>query len=325
MTNLLKKALLSFVIMIFLFTATGCNEIIIGTNLEKGDKYYAKGDYQNALNHYMKAAEEYQARLGKAYSNKQDAKNDAAKIVEAYCKSGLTAQKLGSDAQARAMFEKAIKSNYSITESYYVKEEVQVPAGYVDRWVPATNKQVYVDGHYEDVWKDGAIQDVWVDGYYKEVYVDAYYRQDGTYVNGYYKKVFVDGHYEKKQLEGHYEKVWKDAYYKTVVVDGHYEKVYEPAHIEYKDIYKERKAEIVIDSPYIAQAKANLPASTATQAPAAAQELNNPLLKAAYEKMTTAYQAYMKAGSPAQGAELEAYKAAQNEYQKILESVKKQN
>ncbi|HNY12944.1 MAG TPA: tetratricopeptide repeat protein, partial [Candidatus Wallbacteria bacterium] len=210
MSNLLKKALLSFVVMIFLFTATGCDEIIIGTNLEKGDKYYQKGDYQKALECYMKAAEEYQARLGKAYSNKQDAKNDASKMVEAYCKSGLTSQKLANDSQARAMFEKAIKNNYTITESYYVKQEVQVPAGYVDRWVPAANKQVFVDGHYEDVWKDGGTKQVYVDGHYeskqvyvddyKEIYVDAYYRADGTYVNGYYKKVKDGGHYETKQV-----------------------------------------------------------------------------------------------------------------------------
>ena len=292
----------------------------------------------------MKAAEEYQARLGKAYSNKQDAKNDAAKMVEAYCKSGLTSQKLANDSQARAMFEKAIKNNYTITESYYVKQEVQVPAGYVDRWVPAANKQVYVDGHYEDVWKDGGTKQVYVDGHYeskqvyvddyKEIYVDAYYRADGTYVNGYYKKVkdgghyetkqvYVDGYYKTEQLAGHYEKVYIDGYYKTVVVDGHYEKVYEPAHVEYKDVYKERTADITIDSAYIAQAKANLPASTTTNAPAATADTNNPLLKAAYEKMTIAYQNYTKAGSPAQGTELEAYKSAQQEYQKILESLKK--
>ncbi|EKD69002.1 MAG: hypothetical protein ACD_47C00321G0001 [uncultured bacterium] len=38
--------------------------------------------------------------------------------------------------------------------------------------------------------------------------------------------------------------------------------------------------------------------------------------------MTLAYQAYTKAGSPAAGAELEAMKAAQAEYQKLLEAKK---
>lgn len=322
MVNLMKKILSVLIVVSFMFIATGCDEVIIGTNLQKGDKYYAKGDYQKAYECYMKAAQEYQARLGKVYSSRESAKEDAAKMIEAYCKSGLTAEKLARDSEARAMFEKAIQNTYPIKESYYVKEEVKVPAGYVDRWVPAYNKEVFVDGHYEDVFVDGGYQDVYVDGYYKEVYVDAYYRQDGTYVNGYYKKVWVDGHYEKKQMPGHYEKVWKDGYYKTVTVDGHYEKVYEPAHIEYKDIYKERDVTITVDSPYIAQAKSKLPA-TSTNAPrAAAADMNDPALKAAYEKMTLSYQAYTKAGSPASGAELEAMKAAQAEYQKLLEAKK---
>jgi hypothetical protein len=304
-----------------MFAAAGCDEVVIGTNLQKGDKYYAKGDYQKAYDHYMKAAQEYQSRLGKTYSNRESAKEDARKMIEAYCKSGLTAEKLARDSEARAMFEKAIKDSYAIKESYYVKEEVKVPAGYVDRWVPGYNKEVFVDGRYEDIWVDGGYQDVYVDGYYKEIYVDAYYRQDGTYVNGYYKKVWVDGHYEKKQMPGHYQKVWKDGYYKTVYVDGHYTKVWEPAHIEYKDVYKERDVTINVDSPYIAQAKSKLPATSAN-APRAAADENDPALKAAYEKMTLAFQNYTKAGSPDKGPELEAMKAAQAGYQKLLEAKK---
>lgn len=321
MSKLIRKIFSVLIVVSFMFAASGCDEVIIGTNLQKGDKYYAKGDYQKAYEHYMKAAQEYQSRLGKVYSNRESAKEDARKMIEAYCKSGLTAEKLARDSEARAMFEKAIKDSYAIKESYYVKEEVKVPAGYVDRWVPGYNKEVFVDGHYEDVWVDGGYQDVYVDGYYKEVYVDAYYRQDGTYVNGYYKKVWVDGHYEQKQMPGHYEKVWKDGYYKTVYVDGHYEKVWEPAHIEYKDIYKERDVTISVDSPYIAQAKSKLPA-TSTNAPRAAADENDPALKAAYEKMTLAFQNYTKAGSPDKGPELEAMKAAQAEYQKLLEAKK---
>jgi len=345
MTNLLKKIFATFIIVSFMFISTGCDDIVIGTNLQKGDKYYAKGDYQKAYEFYMKAAQEYQGRLGQVYSNKDSAKEDAGKIVEAYCKAGLTAEKLAMDADARAMFEKAIKDSYAVKESYYVKEEIQVPAGYADRWIPATTKQVFVDGQYQDVWVDGGTKDVWVDGHYedkqvwvdkyKEIYVDGYYKQDGTFVKGYYKKVkdggqyktestYVDGYYKKEQLAGRYEKVWKDGYYKNVVVDGHYEKVFEPAHIEYKDIYKERDVTVSIDSPYIVQAKSKLPAAS-TSSTAVVSTENDPALKAAYEKMTLANQSYIKAGAPAKGAELETLKAAQAEYQKLLEAKKTNN
>ncbi|MEZ7891233.1 MAG: tetratricopeptide repeat protein [Candidatus Wallbacteria bacterium] len=315
---LLKKIIFTVFITMFLFTVTGCEDVVLGTYLQKGDKYTEKGNYQKAYECYMKAAEEYQARLGKAYSNKEDAKADANKLVEAYCKAGLTAEKLANDSGARAMFEKAAKTNYAIKESYYEKVGVKKPAGYYDRWVPGYYKDVYVDGHYEDVYVDGGVQDVYVDGYYKEIYVDPYYRQDGTYVNGYYKKVWVDGHYEKKQLPGHYEKVWKDGYYKKEYIDGHYEKVWEPEHMEYTDVYKERDASISIDSPYSVQAKAKLPASSTANAPIAVED--NSELKAAQSRMTAAYQAYIKAGSPAKGSELDTYKSAQEDYQKLLEA-----
>jgi len=325
-----KKLFLLIMLYVMVIFSVGCNEVIIGTNLEKGDKYYAKGDYQNAYNCYMKAAEEYQARLGKVYSDKAQAKADAAKLVEAYHKSGLTCEKLANDAGARAMFEKAAKDTYAIKESYYEKIQVNVPAGYADRWVPSYYKDVYVDGHYEDVYVDGGTKQVYVDATtkqvyvddYKEVYVDGYYRQDGTYVNGYYKKVKNGGHYETQTVpgyyktvavDGHYEKKWVDGYYKKQIVDGHYEKVWEPEHIDIKDVYKERDASVTTDSAYVSLSKAKLPANAAQQAPA---EPTNPTAKAAYDKMVKAYEAYMKAGSPASGAELDAYKAAQDEFNK---------
>lgn len=327
-----KKFYLLIVLLVLAVFSVGCDEVIIGTNLEKGDKYYAKGDYQKAYECYMKAAEEYQARLGKVYSDKAQARADAAKLVEAYHKSGLTCEKLANDPGARAMFEKGIKDTYAIKESYYEKVQVKVPAGYADRWVPAYYKDVYVDGHYDDVYVDGGTKQVWVDGGYKdvwvddykEIYVDGYYRQDGTYVKGYYKKVkdgghyekqAVPGHYETQTVPGHYEKKWVDGTYVKQLVDGHYEKVWEPEHIDIKDVYKERDTTVTTDSPYIALSKAKLPARAA-QAPAVSEPAD-PAAKAAYEKMVKAYEAYMKAGSPASGAELDAYKAAQEEFNKL--------
>jgi hypothetical protein len=254
---------------------------LFGTNLEKGDKNFAKANYTKAYDFYNKAAVDYQGRIGKVYSNPETAKADAAKLAEAYYKTGLSIKKLRpKDPAAKAMFEKAAKASQEITQSYYIKEEVKVPAGYVQRWIPATTKQVFVDGKYEDIWKDGGTKQVYVDGYYKteqvlvddykEVWVDPYYKQDGTHVSGYYRKVksgshyenrqtFVDGYYKTEQLPGHYEKVWKDGYYQDVVVDAHYEDVFEPAHIEYKDVYKEKKVVIPVTSSYTALAKSQLP------------------------------------------------------------------
>ena len=104
MATLIRKIFSALIVVSFMFIATGCDEVVIGTNLQKGDKYYAKGDYQKAYEFYMKAAQEYQSRLGKVYSNRESAKEDARKMIEAYCKSGLTAEKLARDSEARAMF-----------------------------------------------------------------------------------------------------------------------------------------------------------------------------------------------------------------------------
>lgn len=289
MSNALVKRILSAILLMAFVFVVGCDEIIIGTNLEKGDKYYAKGNYQKALECYMKAAEEYQARLGKVYSNKENAKADAMKMVEAYFKSGLTYEKLANDASARAMFEKAMKNSFAIKESYYEKVQVMMPAGYYDRWVPGTYKDVYVDGYYKTVTTDG---------YYKEVYDDATGQYKQVWVDGTTKQVWVDGHYEQKYVDGHYEKVW------------------EPEHIEFKDVYKERDVNFTIDSPYTAQAKAKL-GTTSTPASAPVENAQSAEAKAAYDKMVKAYEAYMKAGSPASGPLFDAYKSAQEEYQKL--------
>ena len=158
--SFIQKIVVGLMLIGFIFTATGCDKVIIGTNLEKGDKYFARGDFQNAQLYYMKAAEEYQARLGKVYSNKADAKADANKMIEAYFKAGLSYEKLANDASARAMFEKTLLTTYNVKESYYEKVQIPVPAGYQDRWVPDAYKDVYVDGHYEDIYIDGGTQQV---------------------------------------------------------------------------------------------------------------------------------------------------------------------
>ncbi len=282
------------------------------------------------------------------------------------------------------MFEKAARTSREITQSYYVKEEIQVPAGYVQRWIPATTKQVYVDGKYEDVYKEGGTKQVYVEGYYKtqqvlvddykEVWVDPYYKQDGTHVSGYYRKVktgshyenkqtYVDGYYRTEQLPGHYEKVWKDGYYQSVVVDAHYEQVFEPAHIEYKDVYKEKKVVIPVTSSYAPLAKSQLPkavpspvtpkpvvtakpaattaaasstasrapeaveaeTTTATPTPAAAQAsaANDPAVKAAYDRMNQAYQEFVAAGMPTAGPVYSKYTAALEIYKLALEAAAK--
>lgn len=357
-------------IMVFSFAAESSAQIF-GTNLEKGDKNFSKGNYQKAYDFYIKSAADYESKLGKTYMNTANAQKDAIKLAEAYYKTGLSIKKLRpKDPAAKAMFEKASKASREITQGYYVKEEIKVPAGYVDRWIPATTKQVYVDGSYQDVYVEGGTRDVFVEGHYenkqvyvddyKEVWVDPYYKQDGTYVKGHYrtvkngghyvtKQVFVDGYYKKEQLPGHYEKVWKDGYYKDVVIDAHYEKVFEPAHIEYKDIYKEKKVTIKYETSYIALAKSQLPkpAAKPQQTPAKPQvsrapeadasvveapavpaastdiAVNDPAVKAAYERMTQAYQEYVKAGTPAEGPAFDKYSAALGLYQKAVEAAKK--
>jgi len=290
MSKKMVRQFLAGFLLIAIFFVVGCDEIIIGSNLEKGDKYTAKGNYQKALECYMKAAEEYQARLGKVYSNKAQAQADALKMVEAYYKSGLTYEKLANDSAARAMFEKAMKNTYAVKESYYEKQQVTMPAGYYDRWVPGTYKDVYVDGYYKTVVTDG---------YYKEVYDDATGQYKQVWVDGTSKQVWVDGHYESKYIDGHYEKVW------------------EPEHIEFKDVYKERNVTVTIDSPYAPQAKAKLGTTSTAAASAPVEASQSPEAKAAYDKMVKAYEAYMKAGSPASGSVFEAYKSAQEEYQKL--------
>jgi len=68
---------------------------LFGTNLEKGDKNFSKGAYTKAYDFYNKAAVDYQGRIGKVYSNPETAKADAAKLAEAYYKTGLTIKNSG--------------------------------------------------------------------------------------------------------------------------------------------------------------------------------------------------------------------------------------
>jgi len=403
---MLCKKLSMVFIFVFAMFLSGCEEVVIGTNLEKGDKYYAKGQYEKAYACYMQAASDYQAKMGSVYSSTDSAKADAMKMVEAYYKSGLTCEQLSKSAEARQNFENAMKDAVTVKQSYYEKVAVNIPDGYKDQWVPAEYKDVWVDGYYKDVWKDGEYKDVWVDattkdvwvdattkdvwvdatykdvwvdattkdvwvdgsykevwvdgsyeevyndstgkydkvwkdGYYKDEYVPGYYKKetvpgyyekklvDGYYkkvtVDGYYKKVTVDGHYEKKQMEGKYEKVFVDGYYeKKEVKAGYYAKVFVPAHVEYNDVYKEKDSTVNLDKTYydLASQKVGAKASTASATTAVVDE-NDLELKAAQEEMKTAYQAYLKVGAKSEGAEFNAYVAAQEKYQKVLASKKK--
>ncbi len=239
-----QKLSIMIVIMCAIFL-TGCEEVIIGTNLEKGDKYYAKGDYQNAYACYMAAAQDYQAKIGKIYVSTADAKADAMKMVEAYYKSGLTCEQLAKDAEARQNFENAMQDAINVKQSYNEKVPTNIPDTYVTQWVPAEYKDVWVDGHYKSVWKDSGYEDVWVEGTYKNVWVEPTTKK--VWVEPTTKKVWVDGSYEEvyNDRTGRYDSVWKDGYYKnqhvegyykTETVAGYYQKKYVDGHYEKKKV-----------------------------------------------------------------------------------------
>jgi tetratricopeptide (TPR) repeat protein len=282
----------------------GCDNDAFKSNLEKGDKYYAAGDYQTALKWYLAAAQEYQDKLGKTYSSEDAAKQDAMKLVESYLKSGLTHEKLNDPGAAKAMFQRAATDSYNITEGYYVKEDV---------WIAPGNQQVWVPGFYQDVWVDGVYNKTWVDGYYetKQTWVDGYYKSDGTYVNGYYKdsQVWHEGYYKDVFVEGHYEKKFIDGHYETKWVAGHYES---------KDIYKTKIVKINIQSPYIDQAKSRLGTTVKTQETLPQVTDNSPAVKAAYDKMTASYEAWKAAGMLPQGKEFTEFQSAKQAYEKLV-------
>ncbi len=315
--------------------SSGCDNPML-SNLQKGDKAYSAGEYQKALEYYKAAAAEYQAKLGKTYTDKAKAEADANTMIEAYFKAGLSAEKLASSAEARAMFEKAVQSAITVKEGYYEQQLVNYPAGYYDRFIPAYYKDVWIDGHYKDVKKDGYYKDVYKDGYYKDVKKDGHYDEvyndetgqyDKIWVDGGYEKVWVDGGYEKVWVDGEYEKVWVDGYYDKQYVAGHYEKVWEEAHSKYEDVYKERNAAITITSSYRNQACEKLGLSNraaSDNVAKAAPAEGNEALKSAQEAMNIAYQNYVKAGAKENGAEFDAYKSAAEKYQKLLEESQKQ-
>lgn len=295
MKSMLRKLSVFIVLAMVMFVMTGCDNPLL-SNLQKGDKAYNSGDYQKAMEYYKAAAAEYQKKLGKTYSDKTKAESDANSMIEAYFKAGLTAEKLANSAEARAMFEKAVQNSFTVKESYYEQKLVDYPAGYYDRWVP---------GYYTDVWVDGYYEDVYKDGYYKEVYNDSTGRYDQVWVDGGYEKKYVDGHYDQKYVDGRYEKVW------------------EAAHSKYEDIYKERDITVNATSSYSAQAKEKVGTTEKVSSAASnASVSDNSDLKAAQEAMNLSYQNYVKAGAKESGAELDAYKAASEKYQKLLTSTK---
>jgi len=327
-----------FFILMFAIFITGCGEAIIGTNLAKGDMYYAKGEYQNAYACYMAAAQEYRSKIGKVYVSTADAKADAMKMVEAYYKCGLTCEQLAKDAEARENFENAMKDAINIKQSYDEKVPTYIPDAYVNQWVPAVYKDVWVDGHYKSVWKNSGYEDVWVDGTYEEVWVDGSYQEvynvkkkkyESVWKDGYYKKKYVDGHYEKKKVDSRFEKVWVDGCYeRTEVTPGHLEEFLIPAHTEYTTITKQKDATITLDKTYYALADNKLNKSsntnngntvdnTTTNTTAVSADDGDVELKIAREEMQKAYKLYLESGS------ITPYMAAQRKYQQLLAAKKK--
>jgi hypothetical protein len=313
----------SMVLAMFLLAAimTGCDNPL-ASNLENGDKYFKAGDYAKAIDFYLKAAEEYNTKLGKTYMNKDDAKADAMKLAEIYMKSGLTYEKLKNDAQARAMFEKAAKDSQNITFGWYENQQVHVEGKYENEWMPGYYKDVYIDGGYTKQYVDGYYESkqVYVDGYYEgNVYHDGYYKSSQVWHDGYYKDVYVAGHYEKSYVDGYWTKKWVPAHYDTVAV------------------LKTKSDSVPVASVYIDQAKAKLTETataakptgtrisdetTASAAAAPAEAANTELAmsvgspdkKEAYDKMTSTYRAWIDAGAPQDGTMFSEYSEAKKAY-----------
>jgi len=283
-----------------------------GTNLSRADAYYARSNYKKAVEFYKNAIDEYKTRLGKPFSSLAAAGTDAAKLAESEYKAALSMKKTGA----------------------------------------AANQSVWVDATTRQVWVDATTKQVYVPASSKEIWVEPYYRQDGTYVKGYYRTQQVDahyetqavpghyenktvpGHYENQTVAAHYEKKWKDAYYKTEIVPAHNENVTLPEHYETKDVYKEKTVYIPVKSPYVAKARANLPAARRAPEDVASQHAivmpardqiqslldqkpgSDQKSVEAYNAMKNAYQSYMTAGFPTAGPEFESFKTAVENFKK---------
>ena len=203
MKNSIKILTLLLIIVFVSITTSGCGDVFLSF-LQVGDKAYSAGDYQKAYKNYKAAAEEYQTKLGKTYTDKSKAEADANIMIEAYFKAGLSAEKVANDPEARAMFEKAVQNARTVKIGYYEKQLVNYPAGYYDRFIPATYKEVWIDGHYIEVKKGDDYEKVWVDGYYD--------KQD---VNGRYEKVWEEAHSK-------YEDVYKERSAEITITNSYY-------------------------------------------------------------------------------------------------------
>ena len=281
-----KRLLLTCAVLAAAALAVGCDD---------PNKNYQKGEYQKAYDGFMKIAQAKESNLAREYDTAylNSAKQDAAALVEAYYKAGECKEKLGDSAAAKALFEKATKVQYTVTERYAVQQEVWVDAGYQQVWVP------------------GGYTEVWIDGKYEEVWVDPYYDASGVYHDGYYKKVWRDGHYEQKYVDGHYETRW---------VAGHYEQ---------KTVYKTKPYSFVITSAYADQARAKLGAGatpetttrnppTPPTSPTGGTASDPAAVKAAKDRLDTAYNRWVAAGMLQSGAEYNAYVEARKAYDALV-------
>lgn len=280
-----KRAALFLLLVCVAVFAAGCDD---------PNKNYQKGEYQKAYDGYMKNAQNREAALAREWDTNSlpSARDTAAKLVEDYYKAGECKEKLGDPAAARALFEKATKTDYTVTERYTVMQEVWVDAGYQQVWVP------------------GGYQEVWIDGRYEEIWVDPYYDAQGVYHDGYYRKVWRDGYYQQRYVDGRYETKW---------VAGHYEQ---------KAIYKTKPYSFTISSAYADQARAKLgTTATRTQEPAATEPAAEPTvmtgadaaaIKAAKEALDTAYRRWVASGSKTSGTEYLIYQNAKAEYEKMI-------
>lgn len=280
----MKRAALLLVLVCAAVLTVGCDD---------PNKLYQKGEYQKAYDAYMKNAQGQESALAREWdtSSLASARDTASKLVENYYKAGECKEKLGDPTAARALFEKAAKTQYTVTERYGVQQEVFVDPGYQQVWVPGGYQEVYIDGGYE------------------EVYVDAYYDAQGVYHDGYYKKVWRDGHYEQKYVDGHYETKW---------VAGHYEQ---------KTIYKTKPYSFTITSAYADQARAKIgsTASTltrtesepATTDPTAMTGSDAAAIKAAKDALDAAYRRWVASGQKTSGTEYLIYMNAKTEYERL--------
>jgi hypothetical protein len=289
-----KKLLLLLLILLLPLLATGCKD---------PEKLVKEGNYEEAYNLYMKEAKSLEAKLNGQYNTAylSQAKSDAAKLAEIYYRAAECKEKMGDPTAARALFAKSGIEKKTVTERYEVQEKIWIDPGY---------QKVYVPGGYEEVFVEGTYQEVWVDGGYEEVWVDAGYDANNVY---------QEGHYEQVHQEGHYERVWKEGHYEQEYVEGHYVDKWVEGHYEMKSHYETQDYTFDVDSPYVdmAKAKTGVSSSNSPTAPSVRTSGSigsDALLKAAKEKLDTAYRRWVSAGSKTSGEEYAAYLSAKKAY-----------